>query len=65
MKEHISCDCKCKFSSTTCTLNHKWQNKTCHCESKNDCKSKEDNGWNPSTCICENSKYLKVLLILQ
>ena len=26
---------------------------------KNYCKCKKDYSWNPSTCICENSKYLK------
>ena len=29
MTEHISCDCKCKFHSTTCNSKHKWNNKTC------------------------------------
>ena len=29
MKKHISCDCKCKFNSTTCNSNQKWNNKTC------------------------------------
>ena len=29
MTEHISCDCKCKFNSTTCNSNQKWNNKTC------------------------------------
>ena len=27
--KHISCDCTCKFSSTTCNLNQKLNNKTC------------------------------------
>ena len=53
IKEHISCDCKCKFNSTT-----KWSNKTCQCECKNCHKCEKDYSWNPSTCICENSKYL-------
>ena len=57
--EHISCDCKCKFNSTPCSSNQKWNNKTCHCECKNYCKCKKDYTWNPSTCIYENSKYLK------
>ena len=35
MTEHISCDCKCKFNSTTCKVNQKWNNKTCQCECKN------------------------------
>ena len=32
MTRHISCDCKCKFNSTTSNLNEKWNNKTCQCE---------------------------------
>ena len=59
MTEHISCDCKCKFNSTTCSSKQKWNNKTCQCECKNCRKGKQDYSWNPSTCICENSKYLK------
>ena len=35
MTEHISCDCKCKFNSTTCNLKQKWNNKACQCECKN------------------------------
>ena len=26
--KHVSCDCKCKFNSTTCNSNQKWNNKT-------------------------------------
>ena len=59
MTEHISYDCKCKFNSTTCNLNQKWNNKTYQCECKNYPKCKKDYVWNPSTCICETSKYLK------
>ena len=32
--KHISCDCKCKFNSTTGDSNQKWNNKTCQCECK-------------------------------
>ena len=56
MTEHISCDCKCKFDSTTCNSKQKWNNKTCQCECKNYHKCKKDYSWNPSTC---NSKYLE------
>ena len=59
MAKHILCDCKCKFNSTTCNLNQKWNNKTCQCECKNYCQCKKDYSWNPSKCICENSKYPK------
>ena len=34
MTKHISCDCKCKFNSTTCNSNQKWNNETCQCECK-------------------------------
>ena len=29
MTEHISCDCKCKFNTTTCNSKQQWNNKTC------------------------------------
>ena len=32
---------------------------------KNNRNRKKDYSWNPTTCICENSNYLKVLLIHQ
>ena len=38
MTKHISCDCNCKFNSTTCNLDQKWNNKTYQCECKNKCK---------------------------
>ena len=59
MKEHISYNCKCKFNSTTCNSNQKWNNETCQCECKSYRKCKKNYSWNPITCICENSKYLK------
>ena len=59
MTEHISCDCKCKFNSTVCNSNQKWNNKTCQCECKSYRACKNNYSWNPSTCIYENSKYLK------
>ena len=41
MAEHFSCDCKCKFNSTTCSSNQKWNNKSCQCECKNYRKCKK------------------------
>ena len=58
MTKHILCDCKCKFNNRTCSSNQKW-NKTCECDFKYYHNSKKDYNWNASTCICENSKYLK------
>ena len=34
MAKHVSCDCKCKFNSTACNSNQKWNNKTGTCECK-------------------------------
>ena len=59
MTEHISYDCKCKFNSTVCNSNQKWNNKTCQCECKKFHMCKKYYSWNPSTHICENSKYLR------
>ena len=59
MTEHFSCDCKCKFNSTTRNSKQKWNNKTSQCECKSYCKCKKDYSWNRSTCICEKSKWLK------
>ena len=59
MAEHISCDFKCKFNSTTCNSKQKWNNKTCHCQCKNYQKCEKDYNWNHGTCVCKNSKYLK------
>ena len=55
MAEDISCDCKCKFNSTICKSNKKWNNKTFQCECKNYLVCKKDYSFNPRTCICENS----------
>ena len=57
--EQISCDYKCKFNSTICNSNQKCNNKTRQCECKNYRVCKKDYSWNPSSCISENSKYLK------
>ena len=59
MTEHISCDCKCKFNSTTCNSKQNWNNKKCQCECKNYHKCEKGYSLNPRTCPCENSKYLK------
>ena len=60
--KHISCDCKCKFNSATRNTNQKWNNGTCQCSCKNYCMCKKDYSCNPSTCISENSKYLKCIV---
>ena len=61
-QKHISCDCRCKFNSTTCNSNQKWNNKTCWYECKNYGICKKDYSSNPSTFICGNGKYLKFIV---
>ena len=57
--KHMSNDFKCKLDSTTCNSNQKGNNERCQCEWKNYHTCKKYYSWNPSTCICENDKYLK------
>ena len=40
--KHFSCDFKCKFKSTICNLNKKFNNLTCQSECKNYCTCKKD-----------------------
>ena len=60
--KHISCDCKCKFNSTTCNSKPKWKNKTFQCECKNFPKCEKYYRLDPSTGISENSKCLKSVI---
>ena len=47
------------FICTTSNSNLQWNNETSQCECKNYQKCKIEYSWNPSKCICDNSKYLK------
>ena len=59
MTKRISCDCICKFNSTTFNSNPNWNNEISQFQCQNNCTCKKDYCRNPSTCICENRKYLK------
>ena len=59
--KHISCDCKCKFNSTTGNSYQKWNNETCQYACKNYCTCKRDSSWDPTTCICKNDKCFKMI----
>ena len=62
--KHISCDCKCKFDSTTCNSNQKQNNDNCQYKCKKYCTCKKDYSWDTGTHICENSSYLKNDLVI-
>ena len=57
--KNIFYNCKCKYNSTTCNSNQKWNIKTCQCERENYSTCKKGYSQNSSTSICEISKYLK------
>ena len=59
MRDHNSRDCKCKFSSTIVIQIKNGIIKQVNNKCKNYCSWKKGYSWNPSACICENSKYLK------
>ena len=40
--KYISCDCKCKFDSTTYNSNQKWNDTICQCDCKKYCMCKKD-----------------------
>ena len=64
LTKHISCKCECKFDGKKCNSNQKWNNDKCWCGCKNLKKHnvcKKDNIWNPTTCICENGKYDRII----
>ena len=62
MVKHLSCDYKCKFNSTTCNSNQKWNDYKWQCEFKNCRTCQKDCSWNRNKDICETGKYLKSII---
>ena len=62
--EHISCDCKCKFNSTTCNSNQKWNNSTCQRKFKNYLKCKKDYSKKVRDCHILHKLLLVIILLL-
>ena len=54
----ISCEWKCKFDGRKCNSNQWWNNDKYQCECKKHRICERDYIWNPTTCICENGKYM-------
>ena len=59
---HVSCECKYKFDKRKFNSNQWWNNDRCQYECKKHHIYKKDYIWNPSTCICENEKYLASIM---
>ena len=58
----FSCECKCKFDGTKYKLNKWWNNDKCWYGYKKYHICEKDYVWNPSTCDCENGKYLTIIM---
>ena len=62
LTKHISCKCKCRFDGRKCNSDQWGNNNKCRCECKNRHVCEKGYIWNPSTCICENGKYLASIM---
>ena len=59
--KHISSEHKCKFHRRKFNSDQWWNNdKCCACKKRHTCE--KDHVWNPSTCNCENKKYLAIIM---
>ena len=54
--------CKCKFDGRKCNSDQWWKNDKYRCECKKRHVCEKDYVWNPSTCNCENGKYLASIM---
>ena len=62
LTKHISCKCRCKFDGTKCKSNQRRNNTKCRHDYKKHNIYEKDYVWNPSTCSCENRKYLASIM---
>ena len=62
LTKHISCKCKCEFDGKKCNSDQWWNNDKCQCECKKRYVLEKYYIWNPSTCSCENGKYLASIM---
>ena len=60
--KHILCKCKCRFDGRKCNSSQCWNKDKCWCECKNRHVCEKEYVWNPSTCNCENGKYLASIM---
>ena len=58
LTKHISCECQCKYDGRKYNSNQWWNNDKCRCECEKHHICKSDYIWNPTSCSCENGKYL-------
>ena len=62
LTKHISCECHCRFDERKCNPDQWWNNDKCWRECKKRHVCEKDYTWNPSTCSCENGKYIASIM---
>ena len=62
LTKHIPSEYKCRLDGRKRNSNQYWINDKCWCESKKHHVCERDYVWNPSTCSCENGKYLASIM---
>ena len=62
LTKHISRESKCRLDERKYHSYQWWNNNKCLCECKKRRVCQKDYIWNPSTCICENGKYLASIM---
>ena len=62
LKNHISCECKCKFERKKSNPDQLWNNDKCRCKCKKHHISQKDYVWNPATCNSGNEKHLASII---
>ena len=60
LTKHISCKCRCNFDGRKCNSDQCWNN--CWCESKKHHYVEKIIFGIPTTCSCENRKYLASIM---
>ena len=62
LTKYISCKCKCEFDGRKYNSDQWWNNDKFWCECIKHHVCEKDYIWNPSTCNCENGKYLASIM---
>ena len=62
LTKDISCKWECRFDEKKCNSDQWWNNNKCHYECKKRHLCEKDYIWNPTTCNCENGKYLASMI---
>ena len=62
LTNHIPCKWKCRYERKKYNSNQWWNNNKCWYDCKEVYVCEKDYIWNPATCICENGKYLAIIM---